>query len=147
MACCPCCCENKQGGTCCGDGDSAACCDPDDYCCDGACQSSPCDNCCFVDLFGSYSFTFGSISGTIVNGYYLGSGGVYLFVECTPDPYVCGSLQASGLKLQVFDGTDTWEGSVAGDPTTHPCTGQQGLDGTYSLQNCTTLATQSMVIT
>ena len=43
MACCPCCCENKQGGTCCGEGDSAACCEAGKFCCDGVCQDTACD--------------------------------------------------------------------------------------------------------
>lgn len=44
MACCKCCCGNKdceegdQGKCCCG----GSCCDTDEYCCGGGCQSDPC---------------------------------------------------------------------------------------------------------
>lgn len=48
MACCPCCCETKQGGVCCGAGESATCCPEGEYCCDGVCQESPCG---CVDIF------------------------------------------------------------------------------------------------
>ena len=59
MACCKCCCGNKncaegeQGKCCCGSGPEAVCCSDGQYCCDGDCQSDPC--CCpcgDIDLTG-----------------------------------------------------------------------------------------------
>lgn len=54
MACCYCCCgqaicsEGQQGKCCCG-GVEGVCCDTGEYCCNGACQATPCEEECEVD--------------------------------------------------------------------------------------------------
>lgn len=51
MACCKVCCgcaiceEGDQGKCCCGTGSSAVCCEEGEYCCNGACQETPCIDC------------------------------------------------------------------------------------------------------
>lgn len=50
MACCKVCCgcqdctEGQQGKCCCG-GSTGECCQADEYCCSGACQPDPCEEC------------------------------------------------------------------------------------------------------
>lgn len=148
MACCVCCCETKQNGTCCGSGPSAVCCPQGEYCCNGACQATPCNNtCCFVNTGGYYSFSFGAYSGSIASGVWFGGSGEYLVFSCTGVIDVCGVSQNPGLFIEFYDGTDAWQGSVDGNWDTHSCSSQQSLAGTYTLKNCTTSSTQSLTVT
>jgi hypothetical protein len=146
MACCKCCCETKLGRECCGEGEAAVCCEEGESCCGGDCQPGPCGPCCFVDISGSYSFTFGSYSGSLLDGFWVGTT-EYLTLACTETIAVCQVPQNEGLFIEFYDGTDSWQGSVDGDALTHPCTGQQSLAGSYTLTNCTTSATQALTIT
>ena len=87
MACCKCCCGNKdcaegeQGKCCCG-GSSGSCCTASQYCCDGTCESTPCTGACCDPVFGCTQSTEENCtgSGVVFKGY---------GVPCAPDPCLC----------------------------------------------------------
>jgi hypothetical protein len=142
------------------------------HCCDGVCQEDecgcegPCDGdpdcsegcvcvdgecvaegfCCFKALAGQYSFTLGGTSGTLDDGAWDDSP-ESLSVICTSEVIVCGTVLTDGLFFNYFDGTHSWQGFEAGNAFTYPCESSQSLVGTYTLTNCTTNATVSLVIT
>lgn len=85
MACCKCCCGNKdcaqgeQGKCCCGTTEKN-CCTAEQYCCDGACQSTPCTGACCDPTFGCTQ-TADEATCTEDGGTWLGLG-----VPCDPNP-------------------------------------------------------------
>ena len=95
MACCKCCCGNKdcaegEIGKCCCGGSSGSCCTASQYCCDGACQSTPCTGACCDATFGC---TQAADEATCT-----GDGGTWigLGIPCDPDPCGCQSNEDCG---------------------------------------------------
>ena len=85
MACCKCCCGNKdcaegEIGKCCCGGPTGTCCQADEYCCEGECQSTPCTGACCDPVFGC---TQAADEETCT-----GDGGTWLGygVSCDPNP-------------------------------------------------------------
>jgi hypothetical protein len=166
-------CEEGQQGKCCCGGVEGACCQEGEYCCDGVCQAEECEGCegpcegdedcssgcvcvggecvaegfcCYKDIFGTYSFSVGQVSGTLTDGLWFG-GPEFLALFCTGDVPGCTSGLGPGLFLEFYDGTDNWRGYESGNAQTYPCGSQSPLAGTYTLINCSTSATLSLVIT
>lgn len=101
--------------------------------------------CCYKDLGLSYSFTFLTYSGTVNSGsWYLGP--EYLALQCSTSGNVCGVDPGGGLFMEFYDGTDTWAGHEAGNPLSYPCASSASAAGTYTLTNCTTLATATLTL-
>ena len=85
MACCKCCCGNKncdegEIGKCCCGGPTGTCCEADEYCCDGECEPAPCSGACCDPVFGC---TQAADEGTCTEG-----GGTWLGpgISCDPNP-------------------------------------------------------------
>lgn len=176
MACCKCCCGNQdctegQQGKCCCGGIYGECCQEGEYCCSGVCEPEPCCDgeceddtdcsegcvcvdgdcvaegvCCFKNVSATHSFTFLTYSGTVSLGSWT-SGAAYLAITCTGSVSVCGVSQGDGLFIEFDDGTDVWQGFVAGNWFSYPCASAASLAGTYTLTNCTTSATDTLTIT
>lgn len=125
-------------------------CPEEEYCCNGVCQAEPCEELCgcFKDVSGTFAFTFLTFSGNVTDGSWSGTPGYeFLAMFCTAGVEVCGVMQGDGLKIVFYDGTDYWEGFLAGDDMESPCDEVTDITGTYTLTNCTTSATATLTIT
>jgi len=85
MACCKCCCGNKdcaegEAGKCCCGGTEKTCCKAGEYCCDWECKSTPCSGACCHPTFGC-SQPADEETCTSLGGTWIGYG-----IPCDPNP-------------------------------------------------------------
>jgi hypothetical protein len=115
-------------------------------CCEDECEG------CFVDVFGVYAWTFtaANCNGSAVNvGGTLTDGSdtdFFLSVVCTEDGLCLGDPTAEGLFINLFAGGCGWRGFLAGDIFQHACSDARTIVGTFTLTNCATGQTGTLVI-
>lgn len=160
MACCKCCCGNKdcaqgdQGKCCCGTTEKN-CCTAEQYCCDGACQSTPCTGACCDPTFGCTQ-TADEATCTEDGGTWLGLG-----VPCDPNPCTCDPcdevirgtalIENKNSRPYTCEGPgydynntalDTDEPCDFFAPSFAPCSGIDGVPDEYDDCDCMLLVAQ-----
>lgn len=120
-------------------------------CCGDPPPPPPCEG-CFADLTGAFNWTFTAancngnpvnMAGTIVDGTDP-NGDLQVF--CTEDGLCIGDPPVAGLLLSVLDGACGWREIVPGGIFEHDCDDARTLAGTYTLKNCNTGQTGTLVI-